>query len=58
MIEAFLVHNSRTEIFPDMLFLQNDTPEQYLKIIFPEKSDDKAFKEIYKVHWVTVPIVQ
>ena len=29
MLEAFLVHNSRTNIFPDMPFLQNDSTEQY-----------------------------
>ena len=28
LVETFLVHNSRTKIFPDMLFSQNDSPEQ------------------------------
>ena len=31
LVEAILVHNSRTKMFPDMSFLQNDTLEQYLK---------------------------
>ena len=31
LVEAFLVHNSGTKILPDMSFLKNDSPEQYLK---------------------------
>ena len=30
-----MVHISRTKIFPDTLFSQNDRPEQYLKKTFP-----------------------
>ena len=29
LVEAFLIHNSKTKMFPDMPFLQNDGPEQY-----------------------------
>ena len=45
-----MVHKTSTKIFPDMLFSKNDSPEQYLKktTTFPEKSNDKAFKEIKK----------
>ena len=54
-----MVHNSSTKIFPDTLFLQNDSPEQYLKKkTFPAKSNDKTFKEIKNVYWATVPVVQ
>ena len=41
-----MVHNSRTNIFPDMPFLQNDSSEQYSKIRFPEKSNDKISKKL------------
>ena len=54
-----MVHISRTKIFPDTLFSQNDRPEQYLKKTFPEKSNDIFnFREIKNVYWGTVPIVQ
>ena len=35
LAEAFLVHNSRTKI-SDMLFSENNNPEQYLKKISSE----------------------
>ena len=43
LVEAFLVYNSKTMMFPDMPFLQNDGPEQYLKNQFPETANDKSF---------------
>ena len=58
LVEAFLVHNSRTRIFSDMPFSQNDSPERTKKNTFPEKSNDKTFKEIKKFHWAIAPIVQ
>ena len=54
LAETSLVHNGRTKIFPDMLFLQNDGPEQYFKKSFPKKSNGKSFKEIKNFHWATV----
>ena len=56
LVEAFLVHNSGTKILPDMSFLKNDSPEQYLKNI-SEKPNDKTFEEIKKFHLGTVPVV-
>ena len=32
--------------------------QKNIKKAFQEKSNDKTFKEIKKVHWATVPIVQ
>ena len=58
LVEAFLVYNSKTKIFPDMLRLQNDGPQQYLKKPFSEKSNNKSFGKNEKVHWATVPTVQ
>ena len=46
LVEAFLVYNSKTTMFPDMLFLQNDGPEQYSKKQFPETANDKSFAKI------------
>ena len=46
LVEAFLVYNSKTTMFPDMPFLQNDGPEQYLKKQFPETANDKSFAKI------------
>ena len=54
-----MVHNSSTKIFPDRLFLQNDSPEYFFKKkAFSEKSNDKTFKEIKNVFWATAPVVQ
>ena len=46
LVEAFLVHNSKTRIFSDMPFSQNDSPERIKKNTFPEKSNDKTFKKL------------
>ena len=54
LVEAFLVHKSRTKIFPEMLFLQKVGPVQYSREIYSKKS----FKEITKFHWATVLIGQ
>ena len=43
-----LVHNSRTKI-SDMLFSQNDNPEQHLKKPYPEKSNDRTFQRNKKI---------
>ena len=46
LVEAFLVYNSKTTMFSDIPFLQNDGPEQYLKKQFPETANDKYFAKI------------
>ena len=45
LVEAFLVHNSRTKILPDMPFSQNDSPEQYLKKHFQRNLMIKHLKK-------------
>ena len=44
LVKTFLIHDSRTKIFPDKQFLQNASQEQY-KRVFSEKSNDKTFQE-------------
>ena len=49
LAEIILVTKSRTKVFPDKQFLQNDSQEFYLKKkSFPEKHNDKTFQEILK----------
>ena len=47
LAKYFLIHNSKTKIFPDKHFLQNASQEQ-LKKTFSEKSNDKTFHKIQK----------
>ena len=44
LVEAFKVYNTRTKIFSDMLFLQNDSPEQYSKYHFQRNLISKKLK--------------
>ena len=46
LLEAFLVHNKSNKIFPIMLFLQNNNPEQYFKKYFQRKLVIKISKEL------------
>ena len=52
LVEEFLVHNSRTIIFPDMPFLQNDGPEQYLKSHYQKNLIINLSKKLENFIWL------